>query len=163
MLMMSGVRNVATMRPDEAMTPLRRLFSRFGWRTLACRLCSAGVATVLAEATFAATATQGVIATGGGRAGALVAVVFALAGAVTGGVALARSARAMGSGGGRDGAIVALVLGLVGTGLGGLHLVTSTGAIGSGNGRAGAIAAVLLGLVGMAVAGLALGRARRAG
>jgi hypothetical protein len=86
-----------------------------------------------------------------------VAALLALIGAVTGAVAMRRSAARAGAA--RDGAIVALVLGMVGVALAGLHLATSPGDIGTGNGRLGAI--VALGLGGMSVV---LGRlALRAG
>ena len=71
-------------------------------------------------------AAQGVIGTGSGRAGAIVAWVVALIGVVTGGLALARSAGRIGTGNGRLGAIVALVLGLIGLVLGRLALTRSS-------------------------------------
>src|SRR5687768_12009350 len=109
-------------------------------------------------------AAQGVVGTGSGRAGAIVAWVVALIGVVTGGLALARSAGRVGTGNGRDGAIVALVLGLMGMGLAGLHLVTTSGGYyGTGNGRAGAIVALLLGLVGMILGRRTLARSSRTG
>ena len=105
-------------------------------------------------------AAQGVIGTGSGRAGAVVAWVVALIGVVTGGLALARAGRVAGNG--RDGAIVASVLGLMGMALAVLHLATTTGAFyGTGNGRAGAIVALVLGLLGMVLGRLALGRSSR--
>jgi Family of unknown function (DUF6223) len=108
-------------------------------------------------------AAQGVIGTGSGRAGAVVAWLVALIGVVIGGLALARSAGRIGTGNGRDGAIVALVLGLIGMALAGLHLATSTGGIGTGNGRAGAILALVLGLIGLVLGRLALARSSRTG
>ena len=109
-------------------------------------------------------AAQGVIGTGSGRAGAVVAWAVALVGVVAGGLARARAAGRIGAGNGRDGAIVALVLGLVGAGLAGLHLATTTGAFyGAGNGRAGAIVALVLGLTGMALGRSALPRSSRSG
>jgi hypothetical protein len=80
----------------------------------------------------APTAQAGVVGTGGGRAGAVVAGLVA--------------------------AIVALVTGLLGTALAVLHLATSSGGIGTGNGRAGAIVAVVLGLGAMVLGRTALGR-----
>ena len=108
-------------------------------------------------------AQAGVIATGSGRAGAVVAGVVALVGVFVGWLALARAGRRMGTGDGRDGAIVALVVGLMGTGLAALHLATSKGGIGTGNGRAGAIVALVLGLVATVLGWLALARSRRTG
>jgi hypothetical protein len=103
-----------------------------------------------------------VIGRGSGRAGASLAAVVGLIGAVIGGLALARSAGRFGNGE-RNGAIVALVLGLIGMGLAGLHLATNTGAIGTGSGRAGAIVALVVGLIGIVLGGLALARSRRVG
>ena len=97
----------------------------------------------------APTAHAGVVGTGGGRAGAIVAGLVALAGAVAGLLALFRPA-------GRDAAIVSLVTGLLGTALAVLHLATSSGGVGTGNGRAGAIVAVVLGVGAMALGWKAL-------
>ena len=125
-------------------------------------LVAIATAALLGFGLAAPAAAQGVIGTGSGRAGAIVAWVVALIGVVTGGLAL-RSARRIGTGNGRDGAIVALVLGLIGMALAGLHLATSTGGIGTGNGRAGAIVALVLGLIGMVLGRLALARSSRTG
>jgi hypothetical protein len=111
-------------------------------------------------AVAAPAAAQGVIGTGSGRAGAIVAWGVALSGVIAGALALARSAGRIGIGDGRDGAIVALVMGLMGIGLAALHLATSSGGIGTGNGRAGAIVALALGLIGMVLGRLALARCR---
>jgi hypothetical protein len=97
-----------------------------------------------------------------GRLWSLVAVLLGLAGAVIGGLALARSGR-IGTGNGGRGAIVALVAGLIGMALGGLVVATSGGGIGTGNGLGGAIVALVVGLIGMVLGGLALARSRRAG
>jgi hypothetical protein len=97
----------------------------------------------------APTAQAGVIGTGGGRTGAVVAGLIALVGVVAGVRARFRS-------GGRDAAIVALVTGLLGAALAVLHLATSSGGIGTGNGRAGAIVAVALGVGAMALGWMAL-------
>ena len=105
----------------------------------------------------------GLIGGGSGRAGASLAAVVGLIGAIIGGLALARSAGRIGTGNGRNGAIVALVLGLIGIVLAGLHLATSTGAIGTGHGRGGAIVALLLGLIGMVLGRLALARSHSTG
>src|SRR5262245_58926946 len=102
-------------------------------------------------------AQNGVIATGSGRGGAVVAGVIALAGVIVGGVAFSRSAR----GNARDGAIVSLVLAVIGALLAVLHLVTARGGIGTGNGRAGAIVALVLGVAGVVLGRLAIRRSGR--
>src|SRR5262245_9086520 len=118
---------------------------------------AAAACTLLGPLGLAAPApAQGVTATGSGRAGATVAAMVVLIGVVTGGLALARSARHSGSGHGRDEAIVSLVMSLMGMALAALHLATSHGAIGTGHGRLGAIVALVLGLVGVALGRTAL-------
>jgi hypothetical protein len=90
-----------------------------------------------------------------------VAAVVGLIGAVTGGLALARSARGIGNNG-RRGATVALGLGPIGLVVGGLVVVaTADGGLGTGQGIAGGIVAMILGLVGMVLGGLALARSYR--
>ncbi|MDO3705689.1 DUF6223 family protein [Micromonospora sp. C28SCA-DRY-2] len=96
-----------------------------------------------------------------GRLGASVAAVLGLAGAIVGGLALARPAGRLGAG--RLGARVSLVAGLLGIALGGLVVATSDSGIGTGNGRGGAYLALLVGLVAVVLGGLALARSRRAG
>ncbi|MFG2104947.1 DUF6223 family protein [Micromonospora echinaurantiaca] len=98
-----------------------------------------------------------------GRLGASVAAVLGLAGAIVGGLALARPTSRIGTGSGRLGAVVSLAAGVVGIGLGGLVVVTSDSGIGTGNGRGGAYVALLVGLVAVVLGGLALVRSRRAG
>ncbi|MGI5207658.1 DUF6223 family protein [Spirillospora sp. CA-108201] len=100
-----------------------------------------------------------------GRLGAIVAALTALAGAITGGLALARSTGRIGNGDGdgRNGARLALTAAVIGTILGGLVAVTSDGSLGTGNGLGGALVALLVGLIGMTLGGLALGRARGTG
>ena len=117
-------------------------------------------AAVLAVGLAAPVAAQGVIGTGSGRAGAIVAMLVGLIGVVAGWLAVAGRSVA---GDGRDGAVVAQVLGLVGIGLAALHLATSTGGIGTGNGRLGAIVALVLGVIGMVLGRLALARSHRTG
>jgi hypothetical protein len=122
------------------------------------------VALLVGHCLGAPAAAQGVVGTGNGRAGATVALVVVLIGVITGGVALARSARRIGTGSGRDGAVVALVLGLMGMILAALHLATTSGAFyGAGNGRAGAILALVLGGIGMLLGRRALARSGRSG
>jgi hypothetical protein len=110
---------------------------------------------------FTAHLTVGAIGIGTGRLVPTVAAVVGLISAVTGGLAMARSAGRIGTGNGRAGAIVALVLGLIGVIIGGLHAANPAGGFGTGNGLAGAIVALVLGLIGMSLGGLALARARR--
>lgn len=93
------------------------------------------------------------------------ASVLALVGVVTGGLALARSARRTGTGTGkvRRWASLAVVAGLVGVVIGALVLANADGGPGTGNGVVGAVIAVMLGLIAMALGGLALARFRRYG
>lgn len=137
--------------------------TRTRWPIRVAPVVIAAAALVEGFALAAPAAARGVIATGSGRAGATVAGVIALIGVVTGGLALARSARRIGPGNGRDGAIVALVTGLIGMFLAGLHLATSTGGIGTGNGRAGAIVGLVLGLIARGLGRRALAGSRRTG
>ena len=97
------------------------------------------------------------------RAGASLAVVVALIGAVIGGRALARAAGRIGATNGRRGAIVALVLGPIGLVSGGLVVATAKGGLGTGNGLGGGVVAMMVGLIGMTLGGLALTRPRRTG
>jgi len=71
-------------------------------------------------------AVQGVIATGSGRDGAIVALVLGLVGMCLAGLHLATSSGGIGTGNGRAGAVVALALGLIGVVLGRLALVRSS-------------------------------------
>ena len=97
------------------------------------------------------------------RIAATVAALLGLIGAVSGGLALARSAGRIGNGNGRRGAIVALVMGPIGLVIGGLVVATADGGLGTGNGLGGGVVAMVVGLIGMALGGLALARARRTG
>ena len=97
------------------------------------------------------------------RIAASTAALVGLVAAITGGLALARSAGRIGNGNGRRGAIVALVLAPIGLVIGGLVVATADGGVGTGNGLAGGVVAMMVGLIGMALGGLALARARRAG
>lgn len=122
-------------------------------------------------ATPAIALAQGVVGTVPGRVGGSVAALVALAGVVTGGLALSRARRdrsdASGTvaagGNGHDAAIAALVLGLVGVVLAVVHLATSAGAVGTGSGKAGAMVAAVLGVIGVLLARQALSRSGRAG
>jgi hypothetical protein len=78
--------------------------------------------------------------------------------AVTGGLALARSAGRIGTGNARRGAIVALAMGPIGLVIGGLVVITADGGLGTGNGLGGGIVAMVVWLTGMGLGGLALAR-----
>ncbi len=93
------------------------------------------------------------------RAGASLAVVAALIGAVIGGHALSRAA---GKSNSRRGAIAALVLGPAGLAGGGLVVATAQGSLGTGNGLGGGVIAMVAGLTGLTLGWLALARSRRA-
>ena len=94
------------------------------------------------------------------RVAAGTAALVGLIGAVTGGVALARSAGRFGTGHGRRGAIVALVLGPIGLVIGALIVATADGGLGTGNGLAGGVVAVGVGVIGTALGGITLLRSR---
>jgi hypothetical protein len=91
------------------------------------------------------------------RAVATVAALVALAGAIVGGLTLARSA---GSSVTRR-SFVAMAAGVVGTFVGILVLVTADGGPGTGNGVVGGYAGVMFGLIAVLLGGLALLRSRR--
>jgi hypothetical protein len=111
------------------------------------------VAIAIALLGLAAPADAQGIGPGSDRTGATVAMGVALAGLVTGSVALRRVSR--------DAAVAALVLAAIGAALATLHLVTSPGAIGSGHGRAGAIVGLVLAAIGLVLAMRALARTGR--
>ena len=96
------------------------------------------------------------------RLWATTAAVLAVAGAVIGGLAVARPASRFSTTSGRFGAIAALVAGLIAVVNGGLNLAIATGGPGSGNGVVGGAAAFVLGLIAVVLGGLALARCRRA-
>ncbi|MCC5581706.1 hypothetical protein IMZ11_39505 [Microtetraspora sp. AC03309] len=96
-----------------------------------------------------------------GRLWSLVAALLGLAGAVIGGLALARSAGRNGTGNGRRGAIVALVAGLAGAVIGGLVVAAADGGPGTGYGIVGGFVALVVGLIAMVLGWLALTRSRR--
>jgi len=91
------------------------------------------------------------------RAVATAAVLVALAGAIVGGLTLARSA---GSHVTRR-SFVAMAAGVVGTLVGILVLATADGGPGTGNGVVGGYAGVMFGLIAVLLGGLALLRSRR--
>lgn len=92
-----------------------------------------------------------------GRLVGTVAAFVALAGVVTGGLALARSAGRIG----RWGAVAALVTGPAGMVVGGLVLAAARGGPGAGYGVVGGYAALVIGLIATVLGLLALVRARR--
>lgn len=94
-----------------------------------------------------------------GRIGAIVAALVGLAGAVTGGLALARAGRPRATG--PRGGVVALVLGPAGLVIGGLVVATADGGVGTGNGLGGGVVAMVIGLIAMTLGGAALARSRR--
>jgi hypothetical protein len=157
----SRMPHATSILPDGKIAARRSLVTQDRSRRRADLLqIAAGAAAMLGALALAApAAAHGVVATGSGRAGAIVAWVVALIGVVSGGVALARAAGRIGGGSGRDGAVVALALGLVGMALAGLHLATTTGGFGAGNGRAGAVVALGLGLLGVVLGRRALAAA----
>jgi uncharacterized protein DUF6223 len=94
------------------------------------------------------------------RLWATTAVVLALVGAVSGGMAMYRAIRRIGNHG-RRGAIVALIAGPIAGINGALNLALANGGPGTGNGVVGGAAAFVLGLTAMALGGVALARSRR--
>ena len=95
------------------------------------------------------------------RLWATTAALVALAGVITGGLALARPAGCFGVASGRLGAIAALVAGLIAAVNGGLNLALANGGPGTGNGVVGSAAAFVLGLIAFAIGWLALARCDR--
>jgi hypothetical protein len=90
------------------------------------------------------------------------AAVLTLAGAIIGGLALARPASRVGTASGPLGAALALAAGAIGAINGGLNVAMANGGPGTGNGVVGGAAAFVLGLVATALGALALARSRRA-
>ncbi|MFI5892585.1 DUF6223 family protein [Actinoplanes sp. NPDC051513] len=89
----------------------------------------------------------------GDRIVATSAVLVTLAGAVLGGLALAR--------GNRRAATAALVAGVIGMVTGGIVVVTADGGPGTGNGVVGGYVALVIGLVAAVLGGLAGARRRK--
>ena len=96
------------------------------------------------------------------RLWATAVAVLALAGAVIGGLALARPASRFGTASGRLGAIMALSGGLIALVNGGLNVAIANGGPGSGNGVVGGAAALVLGMIATVLGGLALLKRDRA-
>jgi hypothetical protein len=87
------------------------------------------------------------------RAWATAAALVAVAGAIIGGLVLART-------GTRKGAVVAMAAGLLALVNGALVVVTADGGPGTGNGVVGGYAALVIGLLATVLGGLALTRSR---
>ncbi|MEU8088187.1 DUF6223 family protein [Micromonospora sp. NPDC049101] len=87
----------------------------------------------------------------GGRLVATTAAFVALAGAIAGGLALARRV-------GRRGTTGALVAGMIGTVVGGWVVATADGGPGSGSGVVGGYAALALGVLAVVLGGIAAAR-----
>ena len=124
-----------------------------------------GLVTPAAAHVLAQPDPASVYAMSSGRLWSLVAALLGLAGAVIGGLALARSGR-IGTGSGRRGAIVALAAGLAGAAIGGMVVAAAAaanGGPGTGYGIVGGFVALVVGLIGMVLGGLALARSRRTG
>ncbi|WP_155368132.1 DUF6223 family protein [Catellatospora vulcania] len=98
-----------------------------------------------------------------GRLVGTVGALAALAGAIIGGLSLARPASRIGTGSGSVGAFTALVAGLLGLAVGGLVVASAKGGPGTGYGIVGGYAALAAGLIAVVLGGLALIRSRRAG
>ncbi len=97
-----------------------------------------------------------------GRLLGTAAAVAALAGAIIGGLALARPTGRNGDRNETWRPAVALGAGMAGILAGGLVVVTADGGPGTGNGIVGGYAALALGLIATILGGLALARTRRA-
>ncbi|MEV8509173.1 DUF6223 family protein [Actinoplanes sp. NPDC051475] len=108
-----------------------------------------------------AASTVGASTLTGDRIVATAAVVMALAAAIAGGLALARSTGRGDSRTGKRGTTIALVTGATGMVVGGLVVATADGGPGTGNGIVGGFAALALGLIAVVLSGLALARAYR--
>jgi hypothetical protein len=82
----------------------------------------------------------------GDRLRALVAMLVALFGVASGGLALRPASHPAGRPR-RNGSVLAIVAGLVGGSLGGLLASTATGGLGTGHGLGGSVVALALGLI----------------
>jgi hypothetical protein len=109
----------------------------------------------------AAPAAVGAHTVTSGRLVATAAALTALAGAVVGGLALARATARPDSGSGRRRAVVAVLAGLCGLVVGGWVVLTADGGPGTGNGIVGGFAALAAGLIATILGGLALSRSGR--
>lgn len=121
-----------------------------------CGLAAPAVAHVLAQPD-----PVGAYAMSAGRLWSAVAALLGLAGAVIGGLALARPSGRIGAG--RTGAVIPLVAGLVGAVIGGLVVAAAEGGPGTGYGIVGGYVALVVGLISMILGGLALLRSRSTG
>jgi len=116
-----------------------------------------GVVTLATPAAAHILAQQGAVGAPtltAGRLWSLAAALLGLAGAVVGGLALARRAR--------RGAVVALAAGVVSVVVGGLVVAAAKGGPGTGYGIVGGYVALVVGLIAAVLGGLALARSRRA-
>jgi hypothetical protein len=93
----------------------------------------------------------------GDRLLATAAALVALAGAIIGGLAVARPAGRSG----RRKPAIALAAGVAGMLVGGLVVATADGGPGTGNGIVGGYAALVVGLIAVLLGGFALARTRR--
>ena len=96
-----------------------------------------------------------------GRLVGTAAALVALAGVVTGWLALARSTGRIGNG--RKGVVASFAAGLTGMVVGALNLAVADGGPGTGNGVMGGALALVLGLIATLLGWLALARSRRTG
>ncbi|MFI5615611.1 DUF6223 family protein [Amycolatopsis sp. NPDC051903] len=120
---------------------------------------SSGMATPAAAHAVAQAAGVGAYTLTAARFWATSAALLGLAGAVIGGLALARSIRRIGNGG-KKGALVALASGLIAAVGGAVNLAVADGGPGTGNGVIGGALALLVGLIATVLGGLVLTRAR---
>jgi hypothetical protein len=116
------------------------------------------VGSVLATPTTVSAAANYALTSG--RIVASVAALVALAGVVTGGLALARSTGRISTGPGRRGATMALLAGIIGLVTGGIVVAVADGGPGSGSGIVGGFVAVVFGLVATVLGRLAMTRSR---
>lgn len=87
--------------------------------------------------------------------------LLGLAGAIVGGLALARPSSRLGTASGQLGATVALVAGVIAVINGSLTLAMAKGGPGTGNGVVGGAVALVLGSIAVVLGALALARCRR--
>ncbi len=120
-------------------------------------LGGAGSATPEAAHAWVQAADVGAYTLTAARFWATAAALLGLVGAISGGLAMARSARRIG----RKGAIVALVLGLIAVVGGALNLAVADGGPGTGNGVVGGAMALVLGLIAVVLGWLVVARSRR--
>ncbi|MET9022944.1 DUF6223 family protein [Actinopolymorpha sp. NPDC004070] len=113
---------------------------------------------LLAGYVLAQPASPGAYTLTAGRSWAMVAMLLGVAGAATGGLALANRAGTVTR---RRRAVAALVAGSAGTVVGGLVVAAADGGPGTGYGIVGGVMALPVGLAAIVLGGLALARVRR--